>query len=130
MILIALIAVPLVVPRLIERRRASFTRLARYHAQAANYLIEGPAGGIIAFEDPIPDADAVIEARYRARGQKTWLAKAASDFHLSLAEKYAKAATRPWLPVAADPERPPMSYPRFEFDPEQRMYEETDFGFR
>ena len=84
MVAVAIAAVPLAV----AERRLRFTRLADYHA-GRSFLTLNAGGGIHVFD---PEASTMTAAKL--------------SWHGTLAEKYARAARRPWLPVGPDLPKP------------------------
>src|SRR5262245_7278887 len=81
----------------LETRRVQFLDLASYHSEQAMQTMRFRCHGVWITRDVFPDLPSGTEAYPTTQ----------SDWHAGLADKYARAARRPWLPVAPDP--PPES---------------------
>jgi len=115
-----------------QRRGETFRKRACYREQAASPLFSVEVGEVCTSGDDDPNA---FERNIADRGEGAWRAYKASEYHTLLAEKYAAASKRPWIPVGADPRSPAGTYPRFEFDPSAELVTGADWsasvgGFR
>jgi hypothetical protein len=114
---VALLAVGLAVWMAIERRSKQFTRLAAYHLQAHEILVDQAGGPLQCLQVEGDDTwETAADKRFSARGERQYLASKASTYHWNLFEKWRKAAESPWLSVEVDPPSPPMANPPFDAD--------------
>jgi hypothetical protein len=111
----------------IQRRGEAFHKLAAYHRVSAHLVFE--RAGMPRFcnidEFLNGQSQSEIEQVYASRGMQVWLNYQAGKYHNRMADKYKLAADRPWLPVGADPPRPPGAYITFE-----EAAERLDYFFR
>src|SRR5262249_5072297 len=80
----------------LETRRIQFLELASYHSGQAMPTMRFRYDGVWITQDVFPDLPSGTKAYRTTR----------SEWHAGLADKYARAARYPWLPVPHDPPPP------------------------
>src|SRR5258708_6870330 len=113
-IAVVLVALPLGLIATVQLREARFRRLAAYHLQCENALLDEV--GVFECNSFQRDGETLDEAQDRmaaARGPDHYRAYKAYLYHSQLNEKYVRAAAYPWRPVDPDPPPPPRANPRF-----------------
>jgi hypothetical protein len=116
---VAALAVVLASAAAVHRRAEHFRRLAAYHLQACDFLLDQAGGPVKCLQvGEGEDWDTELEKRFAVRGDRKYAAYKAAKYHEELFEKYRKAAEGPWLPVAADPRAPAMANPSFALHPD------------
>ena len=94
---------------LIEERRARFARIANAHAmERVNLQLSELDVYIITKAKQIGEdrSPSVLAAYERSWREALPLARFV-EHHAQMSEKYERASSRPWLPVATDPPAPP-----------------------